>query len=77
MISYIDPNNVNKALKDESWVKAMKEELDRFSKNEVWTLVSPPKDKAMIGTKWVFRNKLDEQSKIVRNKARLVKRYKS
>ena len=26
----------------------------------------------MIGTKWVFRNKLDEEGKVVRNKARLV-----
>ena len=26
----------------------------------------------MIGTKWVFRNKLDENGKITRNKARLV-----
>ena len=26
----------------------------------------------MIGTKWVFRNKVDENGKITRNKARLV-----
>jgi len=26
----------------------------------------------VIGTKWVFKNKIDEQSVIVRNKARLV-----
>jgi len=26
----------------------------------------------IIGTKWVFKNKLDEQGVIVRNKARLV-----
>lgn len=25
-----------------------------------------------IGTRWVFRNKLDEESKVIRNKARLV-----
>ena len=30
----------------------------------------------MIGTKWVFRNKLDENGEITRNKVRLVcKRY--
>ena len=28
--------------------------------------------KNIIGTKWVFRNKLDENGKITRNKARLV-----
>ena len=26
----------------------------------------------MIGTKWVFRNKLDENGEVTRNKARLV-----
>ena len=33
---------------------------------------SRPKDKNVIGTKWVFRNKLDENGEITRNKARLV-----
>ena len=31
-----------------------------------------PKDKKAIGAKWVFRNKLEEDTKVVRNKARLV-----
>ena len=39
-------------------------------------LISPsiPKsdDHIIIGTKWVFRNKLDENGVIIRNKARLV-----
>jgi len=29
-------------------------------------------NKNIIGTKWVFRNKLDEQGEVIRNKARLV-----
>jgi len=35
-------------------------------------LVPKPKDRTIIGTKWVFRNKLEEQGIITRNKARLV-----
>ena len=31
-----------------------------------------PKEKSIIGTKWVFKNKADESEKIIRNKARLV-----
>ena len=31
-----------------------------------------PKDKNVISTKWVFRNKLNEDGKVSRNKARLV-----
>lgn len=28
-----------------------------------------PENKSIIGTKWVFKNKLDEQGNVVRNKA--------
>ena len=31
-----------------------------------------PLDYPIIGTKWVFRNKLDENGIVIRNKARLV-----
>ena len=35
-------------------------------------LVELPKGKSTFGAKWVFRKKLDEMGKVVRNKARLV-----
>ena len=35
-------------------------------------LVPRPNDHSIIGTKWIFKNKMDEYSNIVRNKARLV-----
>ena len=38
----------------------------------VWHLVPRPKNRTVIGTKWVFRNKLDEEGNVIRNKARLV-----
>ena len=38
----------------------------------VWKLVPRPNDHTIIGTKWVFRNKLDESGIIVRNKATIV-----
>ena len=50
----------------------MQEELDQFKRNNVWTLISRPSQHNIIGTKWVFRNKLDKSSLVVRNKARLV-----
>ena len=31
-----------------------------------------PKGTHIIGTKWVYRNKLNEKGEVVRNKARLV-----
>nr|GEY46396.1 reverse transcriptase domain-containing protein [Tanacetum cinerariifolium] len=41
-ISTIEPKNVNEALKDESWVVAMKEELNQFVANDVLELVPLP-----------------------------------
>nr|GEZ74504.1 uncharacterized mitochondrial protein AtMg00820-like [Tanacetum cinerariifolium] len=35
-------------------------------------IVSLPQNQSVIGTKWVFRNNLDENGNVSRNKARLV-----
>ena len=50
----------------------MEEEIEQIEKNKTWSLVPRPEDKNVIGTKWVFRNKLDENGEVTRNKARLV-----
>ncbi|KAI3769445.1 hypothetical protein L6452_00547 [Arctium lappa] len=71
-ISLIEPKKVDDALRDLNWVSAMQEELTEFTRNKVWNLVPRPSDKTVIGTKWVFRNKLDEHGTVARNKARLV-----
>ncbi|GKD45232.1 hypothetical protein Tco_1269877 [Tanacetum coccineum] len=68
----IEPKNINEALKDKSWVIAMQEELNQFTSNDVWELVPNPKNMAIIRTKWVYRNKLDKNGIVSRNKARLV-----
>ena len=38
----------------------MEEELSQIKKNETWELVPRPKDRNVIGTKWVFGNKINE-----------------
>jgi hypothetical protein len=50
----------------------MHEELKNFKRNQVWTLIEPPRDVNVIGTKWVFKNMRGEDGEIVRNKARLI-----
>jgi hypothetical protein len=50
----------------------MEEELNNFTRNEFWELVGRPKNHNVIGTKWVFRNKENEDSIVVKNKSRLV-----
>ncbi|CAL2254329.1 unnamed protein product [Prunus armeniaca] len=50
----------------------MQEDLNQFVKNDVWYLVPKPTNTNVIGTKWIFKNKTDEQGNVVRNKAKLV-----
>jgi len=72
LLSSTEPQNVKEACKDERWVKAMDEELEKIEKNNTWELVPRPKDKNVIGTKWIFKNKMNENGEVIRNKARLV-----
>ena len=72
LISQVEPKSADEAIKDDHWMKTMKESLEQIIKNDTWELVPRPKDKNMIGTKWVFRNKMNEQGEVIRNKARLV-----
>ena len=71
-VSLIEPKNVNEALQEADWIIAMQSELNEFERNKVWNLVPPPENHSVIGTRWVFRNKLDENGKVIRNKTRLV-----
>nr|GFA10914.1 hypothetical protein [Tanacetum cinerariifolium] len=50
----------------------MQEELDQFARLKVWRLVPRPEGKSVIKTKWIFKNKKDESSLVIRNKASLV-----
>ncbi|WJX12733.1 hypothetical protein P8452_03195 [Trifolium repens] len=72
LVSLIEPKTTNEALPDDAWIVAMEEELNQFKRNDVWDLVPKPNHKNIIGTKWVYRNKLNEQGEVTRNKARLV-----
>ncbi|GJY65079.1 zf-CCHC domain-containing protein [Tanacetum coccineum] len=63
-----EPKNVNEALTDDSWTVDMQEELNQFIANDVWQLVPQPRNVTIIGTKWVFRNKLDENGVVSQNK---------
>jgi hypothetical protein len=71
-VSSIESKKIDEALKDVDWVNAMHEELNNFKRNQVWELIERPKDHNMIGTKWVFHNKQDQNGIVARNKAKLV-----
>jgi hypothetical protein len=54
-VALFEPRGVGHALSDSSWVNAMHEELDNFERNQVWTLVDPPRDVNVIETKWSLK----------------------
>ena len=68
----VEPTKVEDAFQDESWVEAMHAEFHQFQGNDAWTLVPRPKGVNIIGIKWIFHNKIDEEGNVIRNKARLV-----
>jgi regulator of extracellular matrix RemA (YlzA/DUF370 family) len=72
MLSLIEPNSVKESIKSKYWIKSMNEELDQIEKNQTWELVPRPKDKNVIGTKWIFKNKLNENGEIIKKKSILV-----
>ena len=59
------------ALEDHNWITSMHELLE-FERNKVWRLIPRPHGKSIVRTKWVFRNKHDENRIFIRNKACLV-----
>jgi FtsZ-interacting cell division protein YlmF len=71
-LAMTEPKNFAEANKHDDWIRAMNKELDQIEKNNTWELVPRPEDKNVIGSKWVFKNKMNEKGQVVRNKARLV-----
>ncbi|GJX19816.1 retrovirus-related pol polyprotein from transposon TNT 1-94 [Tanacetum coccineum] len=71
-VSSVEPKNIKEAIQDKSWTMDVQEELNQFKTNDVWSLVPSPNNQTIIGTKWVFKNKLDENGVVSTNKARLV-----
>jgi len=71
-VSMKEPKKIDEALKDADWIMAMQDELNNFTRNDLWELVERPQDNNVIGTKWIFKNKQDQDGIVVRNKARLV-----
>jgi len=50
-VSQIEPKSIEEALKDEKWVEAMHEELNKFARNEVWFLVPRTDEMNIVGSK--------------------------
>jgi histone deacetylase 1/2 len=67
-----EPSTVAAALENKNWVAAMDIEYQALLRNKTWKLVPKPKDKNIIGCKWVYKIKKKAYGTIDRYKARLV-----
>ena len=61
-LTQFEPKKVEEALQDENWVESMHEELNQF---DVWELAPRLEGVHVIGTKWIFKNKTDEDGEII------------
>lgn len=70
-VSMIKPKNIKEALRSQLdhghalWT-------DSVWSKKVWHLVPWPRNRDVIWTRWIFRNKLCKQGQVTRNKYRLV-----
>ena len=71
-LSCIEPMKVSEAHANPDWIIAMQEEINQFERLKVLRLVPRHEGKSIIQTKWIFKNKKDEDGVVVRNMARLI-----
>ena len=72
-----EPKNLRQAKHDRYWPKwfeGMKDEHGSLVNNKTWTLVARPKDRRVLGGKWVYKLKRGPDGEILRWKARWVVR---
>ena len=67
-----EPANFDQAKGEESWQRAMQEEMSSIQENNTWSLVNLPDGQRAIGLKWVFKVKKDSNGAVLKHKARLV-----
>ena len=56
----------------QEWRIAVDEEIESLKKNVTWILTELSENKTVIGRKWVYKVKMDENGNVTRYKARLV-----
>ncbi|GJR68648.1 retrovirus-related pol polyprotein from transposon TNT 1-94 [Tanacetum coccineum] len=56
------------------WIDSMQDKLLRFKWLDIWELVPLPDNIKPLTLKWLFKNKLDEENTVIKNKTHLVVR---
>ena len=56
----------------DKWLQAAQEEMDSLVEHDTWSLTKLPPGRKIVGSKWVFKLKHDENGEAARYKCRLV-----
>ncbi|KAG5027154.1 hypothetical protein JHK86_023068 [Glycine max] len=56
-LAQFEPKTIRQAIDDPQWFAAMKQEYEALFNDKAWDLVPLPKDRKVVGCKWVFRIK--------------------
>ena len=67
-----EPETFEEAVKHDVWQQVMEEEMHMIEKNKTWELVDKPEGREIIGLKWIYKTKLNQNGEIQKHKARLV-----
>ncbi|KAD2806280.1 hypothetical protein E3N88_39657 [Mikania micrantha] len=70
-----EPTNYKSAILDPEsakWLDAMNSEMQSMRENQVWDLVELPPGSRAVGSKWIFKRKMDMHGNVHTYKARLV-----
>ncbi|KAK4411815.1 Retrovirus-related Pol polyprotein from transposon RE1 [Sesamum angolense] len=67
-----EPSTFSQAQQHAEWREAMNHELTALENNHTWELTTLPEGKRAIGSKWVYKVKLNPDGTVERYKARLV-----
>jgi hypothetical protein len=73
-ISDVEPSSFEEADKLQVWKDAMLEEYKSIIKNNVWDIVSRPKDKSVVSSKWIYKIKHAADGSVEKFKSRFVAR---
>ena len=61
-------------MKQKEWVYSMVKEYQSIIKNYVWEVVSIPKNKSVVSSKWIYKTKHSVDNSIEKYKERFVAR---
>ncbi|GJZ81173.1 retrovirus-related pol polyprotein from transposon TNT 1-94 [Tanacetum coccineum] len=70
----MEPRNAKEAMTNPGWIDSMQDELLQFKRLDVWELVPLQDNIKRLTLKWLFKNELDEENTVIRNKTHLVLR---